>query len=89
MEEIKKDIDQAALEFEEFQKTFEKQKNKKLKSKKSAHEVLLRSKDNEEQTILEKMEIVEREHNAAREEIDKLAEIRIEKLRTAQEKRLA
>ena len=48
MEEIKKDIDQAALEFEEFQKTFEKQKNKKLKNKRSAHELLLRQKDNEE-----------------------------------------
>ena len=46
MEEIKKDIDQAALEFEEFQKTFEKQKNKKLKNKRSAHELLLKQKDN-------------------------------------------
>jgi hypothetical protein len=89
MEEIKKDIDQAALEFDEFQKTFEKQKQKKLKNKKQTHELLLRTKDNDEQTILEDMESVETKHKDSKEDIDKVAEIRIEKLRAEKEKRLA
>jgi hypothetical protein len=42
MEEIKKDIDQAAQEFEEFCVTFKKQKKKKLKNKRSAHDILLK-----------------------------------------------
>ena len=88
MEEIKDDIEKAKEEFEEFQKTFEKQKNKKIKNKKGAHAVLTKQKDQEEMQILKDMESVEREHNGAREEIDKLAEIRIEKLRTEQEQKL-
>ncbi len=71
MEEIKKDIDQAAQEFEEFCVTFKKQKKKKLKNKRSAHDILLKQKKLEEEQIKRETEKVEREHKKSKEEIDR------------------